>query len=746
MYIDKNVEPYVVNENVNITDALKKLSASQKRIIFTVDNYFRLTGAISDGDFRRWVLEQENLSLDVAAKEVANADIMSANDEDDSRAVADKLSNKVQFLPVLDKEQRIVGVASFKQQGIVIGRHSLNEESAVFTIAEIGNNHNGSLELAKELVDLAADSGADCAKFQMRDLDSLYSNAGDANDDAEDLGSQYVLDLLSRFQLSDEAFKEIFDYCRTKELAVLCTPFDSVSADKLAAYGVEAYKVASADLTNHDLLNYIASKGRPMIVSTGMATEQEICDAVELLRKAAANYVLLHCNSTYPAPFKDINLNYMSRLKEIGECLVGYSGHERGINIPIAAAALGAKVIEKHFTVDRRMEGNDHKVSLLPQEFKKMVEGIRQIEEGMGTTRPRTLSQGELMNRETLAKSVIAKVDIPEGVPIEESMLEIKSPGKGLAPYRKADLFGKKSPRSLSAGDFFYTSDLSVSKVLPRDYDFKLPFGIPVRYHDLKTLATKSNFDMLEFHLSYKDMDVELERYLDQPYDIGFAVHAPELFTGDHTLDLCSKDEAYRARSIKELQRVIDVTRALKKYFPKTDRPVIVCNVGGFTSAGFMTEEERKACYVLLKESLAKLDPEGVELIPQTMPPFPWHFGGQQYHNLFVSADDIVEFCSENNMRICFDISHTMLACNYYDWDLNDFVSRVAEFSAHLHIADSSGSDGEGLQIGDGDIDFTRLKAQLRECCPEATWIPEIWQGHKNDGEGFWVALERLEG
>jgi sialic acid synthase SpsE/sugar phosphate isomerase/epimerase len=745
MYLDGNLEPFIVNQQLELADALKKLGAN--KILFVVDNQFRLVGSLTDGDFRRWIQEQSTLDLTVPVLSVCYKSVRFIEDSASERQMADMLSSAVTHLPVVDVEKRVVAIACFKAQDITIGSFNINAESRAFTIAEIGNNHNGSIELAKKLVDLAVDAGADCAKFQMRDLASLYSNAGDSNDDAEDLGSQYVLDLLSRFQLNDQEFYTVFDYCKEQGLAVLCTPFDVVSTDKLADYGVEAFKVASADLTNHDLLRHIASNNKPMIVSTGMATEAEIIDAVSVLSAVSAQYILLHCNSTYPAPFKDINLNYMERLAEIGGCLVGYSGHERGISIPMAAVANGAKVIEKHFTVDNTMEGNDHKVSLLPDEFKTMVQSIREIEEALGSSKPRTLSQGELMNRETLAKSVVTKTDINAGEIITAEMLDICSPGKGLSPYRKKELIGKKSCRDMKVGDFFFGSDIEQKQVKANKYSFKLPFGIPVRYHDVNTLGAMSNFDMLEFHLSYKDMDVDLSKYFDESksYDIGFAVHAPELFTGDHTLDLCSHDEEYRKRSIKELQRVVDVARSLKKYFPKTERPVIVCNVGGYTNNGFLTESERTKCYALLAESLKQIDAEGVELIPQSMPPFPWHFGGQQYHNLFVSAEDIVKFCKDQNMRICLDVSHSKLACNYYNWDFVDFIERTAPYSPHHHIADADGSDGEGLQIGDGIIDFEIMNEQLSRLSPLSTWIPEIWQGHKNNGEGFWVALERLE-
>jgi N-acetylneuraminate synthase len=222
-------------------------------------------------------------------------------------------------------------------------------------------------------------------------------------------------------------------------------------------------------------------------------------------------------------------------------------------------------------------------------------------------------------------------------------------------------------------------------------------------------------------------------------------VHSPDLFAGDHLLNLCASDETYRQRSIQELQRVVDTTRSLKTYFKKSSRPLIVASVGGFTKESFVNKLERKDMYALVAQSLSEIDSEGVEIIPQTLPPFPWYFGGQLYLNLFVEPLDTAEFCHEYGYRVCLDISHSKLACNYYKLSFKEFVEKVGIHAAHLHIVDAKGIDGEGLQIGEGEIDFPALAEDLEKVAPHASFIPEIWQGHKNEGEGFWLALERLE-
>ncbi|EAM51727.1 N-acetylneuraminate synthase family protein [Crocosphaera watsonii WH 8501] len=745
MLIDRNLSKYIVFSEDSILNALKKISDNKSRIIFSVTESGVLEGVLTDGDLRRWLVEQNTIDLNQAVSHISNKRFKYASFEEDPEKINSYFSEQIEFIPLLDDNDRLVAIAGKRPNEIKIGDFIINNESPTFIIAEIGNNHNGSLDLAKKLIDQAIAAGANCAKFQLRSLKSLYHNAGNADDASEDLGSQYTLDLLSRFQLSDEEMLQAFDYCKQKGILPLCTPWDLDSLNILENYGMVGYKVASADLTNHELLKALAKTGKPLICSTGMSTEAEISESVKLLQKLGAMYVLLHCNSTYPAPFKDVNLNYINRLKELGDCPVGYSGHERGINIAIAAVSKGAKVIEKHFTLDKSMEGNDHKVSLLPEEFKSMVEGVRQVEEALGTASERQLSQGELMNRETLAKSLIINCDLQPGEVITEAMIEVKSPGKGLQPNRRKELIGKKAKRPLKIGDFFFASDLEEAQITAKNYKFNRPWGLPVRYHDFTKLLIKSNPDLLEFHLSYKDLEQDIKQYFDNTYDLDFVVHSPELFAGDHVLDLCSLDEDYRNHSIQELQRVIDITRQLKPYFKKASRPLIVTNIGGFTLDEPLPINQRQKYYELLLDSLSKLDQEGVEIIPQTMPPFPWHFGGQIYHNLFVAPQDIAEFCSQHNYRICLDISHSKLACNHHNFSFKEFVEKVGFYTAHLHIADAEGLDGEGLQIENGDIDFPALAEDLKKTAPNASFIPEIWQGHKNEGEGFWLALERLE-
>jgi sialic acid synthase SpsE/endonuclease IV len=612
-----------------------------------------------------------------------------------------------------------------------------------YVIAEIGNNHNGSLALAKEMIDQASEMGADCAKFQMRNLEEVYRQKS-INNEGEDLGTEYVLDLLKRFELSVDEHMELFNYCKNKNIEYLCTPWDQSSVKVLNNFGVPAFKVASADLTNMPLLGTLTQTGKPLILSTGMSTEVEVQHTVDFLNMKNTEFVLLHCNSTYPAPLQDINLNWMKSIKKIHP-LVGYSGHERGINVALASIALSACVVERHFTVDRNMEGPDHAASLTFDEFKTMIDGIREIETALGTDISRNLSQGEMINRENLGKSIVASSNLKKGNIISAADLMIKSPGQGLSPQFYNSLIGLTLTRDMSQEDFFYSSDLGEEYIEPKDYSFNRPWGIPVRFHDFQEYAEKIKPDLWEFHLSFSDMELDPKAYLNNQYPHDFVVHAPELFSGSHLMDLASENKEYRQESIRETQKVIDLTRKLNAFFPKTQKPMIVTNIGGFSMDEPIQESKIPMLYEIFSNSLNELDQTDVEIIPQTMAPFPWHFGGQRFQNLFVDPDEIVYWCDQLNLRMCFDVSHSKLTCNHFNYDFYDFASKISSYTAHLHLGDASGVNGEGLQIGKGDIDFVRLGKIFKGSCPNASFIPEIWQGHKNGGEGFWIALNKLE-
>ena len=754
MIIERDLTPYVVYSGDPVLRALEKITANQARVIFLVDSHGHLDGVLSDGDFRRWVSSAASLTVDVPAIEAANTSPRSLPIGSSPAEISHAFGSGIDHVALVDERGHLVAIAINRADELRIGRHVVAADAPTVLISEIGINHQGDVSLAKQLVDLSVESGADIVKFQLRDMESLYRQ-GSSGSGGEDLGPQYTLDLLAKYNLEADQLFEVFDHCRDVGIEVMCTAWDPVSVDRLVDYGIPSLKVASADMTNHALLRHMAASGTPMVISTGMSTEGEIRETVELVRGTGVAHAFLHCQSTYPAPFKDVNLAYLTRLAELTQTPVGYSGHERGFHVAVAAVALGARIIEKHFTIDRELEGNDHKVSLLPGEFREMVQRVREVEEALGTAAPRAVSTGEMMNRVNLAKSLVAARRIEVGETLTDADIDIKSPGRGLQPNAFDKLVGRTTSRALEAGDFFYATDLGDAAPKGRAYDFRRPWGLATRYHDIEAMTRDTTPDFLEFHFSYKDLDLPVEEVF-APYDgglpMGFTTHSPDLFAGDFLLNLASEDDDHWERSIRELQRVVDTTREMQKHFTQsadakgaTDGPVIVASLGGFTTDAFVAPAERERMYDRVAAGLARIDDSGVRLCAQTLPPYPWYMGGQLYCNLFVDPRDTAEFAERHGRRLCFDVSHTKLSANYLGMSFAEATDLLAPHSEHLHLVDATGVDGEGVQVGDGEIDWPVLAQQLDAMSPGVSFIPEIWQGHVNDGEGFWIALERLE-
>lgn len=319
--------------------------------------------------------------------------------------------------------------------------------SRTFIIAEAGVNHNGDIKLAKKLVDVAKRAGADAIKFQTFKAENLVSKVAQKADyQKKATGSdESQLEMVKKLELSFHDFKELKKYCEKKELLFLSTPFDLDSIGFLKSLEIPIYKVPSGEITNLPFLMKIAQIGKQVIMSTGMSDLNEVAFALDVLRKNGAGIItLLHCNTQYPTPFKDANIKAMITLKQRFGVAVGYSDHTLGIEASIAAVALGATVIEKHFTLNKNMNGPDHKASLDPQELKAMVKAIRNIEVaiGDGIKRP---SESEIPNREIARKSIVARRNIIKGEVFDEDNLAVKRPGNGISPLKWFEVLGKKA-------------------------------------------------------------------------------------------------------------------------------------------------------------------------------------------------------------------------------------------------------------------------------------------------------------
>ena len=330
----------------------------------------------------------------------------------------------------------------------------------VTIIAEAGVNHNGSLEIAKQLVDKAVYAGVDIIKFQTFKAEKLVSkSARQAEYQKKNIGfkaDDSQLNMLKKLELSEADHAELVSYCNQKGIKFFSTAFDMDSIEYLHSLNMGIWKIPSGEITNYPYIKKIAQYGEPVILSTGMCEMEDISAAVSVLLKYGVKreqITILHCNTEYPTPYEDVNLRAMNTIKDEFNANVGYSDHTKGIEVPIAAVALGASVIEKHFTLDRNMEGPDHKASLEPDELKAMVSAIRNIEKAVGGDGTKHVSESERKNITIARKSIIAARDIKKGELLTEENMTVKRPGTGISPMCWEEVIGTKAIRNFAEED-----------------------------------------------------------------------------------------------------------------------------------------------------------------------------------------------------------------------------------------------------------------------------------------------------
>ena len=329
----------------------------------------------------------------------------------------------------------------------------------VFIIAEIGVNHNGSVELAKKMIKSAGECGVDAVKFQTFNSEDLVTeNAETAGYQEKNTNENSQLKMLKKLELTFDDFKELKDYALKNGVIFISSPFDVKSVDLLEILDVPLYKLGSGELNNFELIDHVQKTNKPIIISTGMATLDEIKETYDFIENKD-NLIILHCITGYPTSFEEANLNFIKTLKLEFDVPIGFSDHSPGIELPIAAVALGACVVEKHFTLDKNLEGPDHKASLNPKEFKAMVDAIRNVEVAMGDG-IRKFSDNELEIKKVARKSIVLNPDVKKGTKLQREMLSIKRPGTGIPPKFINDVIGKETIEDLKSGTIILWGNL----------------------------------------------------------------------------------------------------------------------------------------------------------------------------------------------------------------------------------------------------------------------------------------------
>lgn len=343
-----------------------------------------------------------------------------------------------------------------------IGEHVIGGAPTPFIIAEAGVNHNGNMAIALALIDAAVDAGADAIKFQTFKADKLVTkNAPKANyqkNNSKPEESQY--EMLKALELNEAQHQELMFYSLKRDIVFLSTPFEEESADMLERLNVPAFKLPSGEVTNIPFLEHVARKNRPIILSTGMSELLEVEEAVRSIRRSGGTQLaLLHCVSAYPAPASQVNLRAMNTLASRTGCLIGFSDHTEGMEIACAAVALGACIIEKHFTMDRDLPGPDHKASLVPNELKAFVSAIRKVSSALGTF-DKQATDAESDTARVARKSLVAATNLVAGSTLDASSIAVRRPGTGLRPSMIADVCGRTITRNINEGDLIRFEDL----------------------------------------------------------------------------------------------------------------------------------------------------------------------------------------------------------------------------------------------------------------------------------------------
>ena len=619
------------------------------------------------------------------------------------------------------------------------------DSKSTYIISEIGINHNGSLDTALKLIYKSHEAGVDAVKFQKRNLKKIYSQHILEDSNSAEWNFEYLIPLLQELELSEKDYHIINNTCKKLNLDLIITPMDEDSAEFVSTLDISAFKIASADMTNLSLIKKCASYNKPILISTGMWSKGDIERCVEFYKKHKIKYALLLANSTYPSPYEDIGLFFLKDLQKLAP-IIGYSGHERGTFIPIAAVTLGAQIIEKHITLDRKQKGPDHKASMLPRQWNNMVKDIRSLEKSL--TRSKYVNQAETLNKEAFAKSAVATKDLIKGHILVEQDFKFQSPGKGIFEHEILDYLGKELKRTIPNSKYISKEDFKESTMVKnwKKFNFSKRWGVKCRFHDYEIYKTLKS-PVIEFHCSQSDLDIEFK---ESNTDSELIIHAPEIVDRE-LVNICSKDERVVQKSLDIIQRSIDKTIEISKGWPKA-KPKMVVHLGGMsldlldkTSYGLESLSTHDEMITIAIHNFKKLkyDKDKLDIIPENLPPRPWYLGGEWFQYGFAPYSDMIRFCKETGVKMTYDICHAMLQCNLEKIPLTEYTKQVMPYVSHMHISDALGLNGEGIQMFEGEIDFDSVfNATIGY---DFSWVTEIWSGHLHNGSGTYKAMRDLE-
>ncbi|QNG28943.1 N-acetylneuraminate synthase family protein [Synechococcus sp. LTW-R] len=602
-------------------------------------------------------------------------------------------------------------------------------------IAEVGLNHNGSISSAIELAEVAKEAGCDSVKFQLRSPSTFLNIKGH-----RDIGSEIVDEYIKKTFIDFSGYEKIWRECTMMDIHVFFSVWDLDSLRFAESLGVDSYKIGSGDMRNTLLLEEVFKTRKPFLISTGMSSEDEVDDLINRLGKTDSEYGIFHCHSAYPAPDHHLNLSYINRLKTKCRCPIGYSSHDLGSTASLVAVSLGATILEKHITLDRNSYGNDHSVSLEPSELIQYVSECQRAFQMLGSEQPRTIGPGEKFNKISLTKSIIAKSDIPAGSVLTPSLLDFYPSGEGLSPESFSKYMHKKTVSPLSAGQLI-TRSIFVPEEDSSDLSELMSgrlIGFPVRYRDITPLSKSIPSSYLEIHMSYRDVFADIPREIEtiiQDNRIGF--HAPDIYEDNLIFDPFSHDKDLALRSTDSFKILLDHLKNFHQQYRLSYPLNLVVSFSSYTE--YSHDASKAKLYPQINDFIDKCISEypSISILPQSLPALAWYLGGQRYVNTFAHPKEILEFAREYNKKICLDLSHLMMACNFYGVSFETYSDLLADHAGHYHLAGASGIDDEGLNLVHTKRMHPFLSSLLKHKLSGNSAIVETWQGHLDQGAGF---------
>jgi len=598
-----------------------------------------------------------------------------------------------------------------------------------FIIAEIGINHDGDIQKANRLIEAAASSRVDAVKFQYRNIKNAYRDGN-----LEEIGDEIVSEQIIKCFLSPDEIINLTQRAKVLGMHAGISFFDEADirdfGEKIEIF--DFFKIPSSELTHRKLTGALLTHGKDVLISTGCHDEAEIFEALDKLD--GVNWTPLHCVSNYPVSLDNAKLGYIRHLQKLWKRPVGYSSHDTDWEVSLIALSMGASIIERHITFDKSGLGLDHSSSSTPDEFEKLVNFAKNIDATLMGEGPRFLNQGERINRQNLGRSLYAKKSIKAGDSLDLKNFNYRAPYIGLNHSSIKKYIGRPLLRALAEGEpilgshFENSTDLSHEVI---NFADEKKIGIPVRYHDFASLKEKIPVRTFEFHLSQHDLEqsVPLEAITPQ---MNISVHLPDYVRSDMLLDPFSNNKTQRAASHKCLELASDVVHRIQDHLSK-EVP--------FVASLPMPSTPSPSRIEFLTKLIEDMRLKGIALYPQWLPPVAWYFGGSVKLNFFNGELDMKNIRNQG-IQFCFDVSHYILSANRFGLAKIGVVEQLLPHIKHIHLSDAAGLDGEGLQLGDGEVENRQLIQDTLTV--DVYKIIEVWQGHLNEGEGFKEMLNRL--